>query len=120
VRERFTVHHHKKWRIKPDSINLNVNFEPLIDQSDRLVAGSLHRKFKFTIKTPKTIKWDRRDMARPCTDTSCTPSNVGDPFIVWGYTPLGGSGPDTGDTNLQVNHFLRARIEISENNLDVT
>jgi len=82
---RFKVHHHKVWRIRPTSAaNTAVDVDPFNN-----VTGQLHRTFRFKIPTPKYLKWDRRDLDSNVTTANTQgPSNCGDPFVCWGYTPL--------------------------------
>lgn len=108
-RNRFKVIKHLKWKIVPKSADVSeIATVPNIS-----VAGNLHRTFRVKIPTPKIAKWDRRDLDLDSTnDIVQTPYNVGDPFVVWGYTPFPQEdGPDTIATNLVVDSYLTLRCE---------
>lgn len=110
-RKRFKVHHHKVWKIRPTAIsNTAVDVDPF-----NCAAGNLDRKFRFKIPTPKMLKWDRRDLDLANGNADCqTPMNVGDPFVVWGYSTYPNT-PDTVSQNLVVDSWTRLRIEVLPN-----
>lgn len=110
-RKRFKVHHHKVWRIRPTAIgNTAIDVDPY-----NSVAGNLSRKFRFKIPTPKVLRWDRRDLDLEASDVAVqTPSNCGDPFVVWGYSTYPNS-PDVVSTNLVIDSWSKLRIEILPN-----
>lgn len=108
---RFKVHHHKIWKIRPTSAaNTAVDVDPFNN-----VTGQLYRKFRFKIPTPKVFRWDRRDLdvASTAANTQC-PSNASDPLVCWGYTTLPNS-PDILTTNLVVNGWTTLRVELGPN-----
>lgn len=108
---RFKVHHHKIWKIRPTSAaNTAVDVDPFCN-----VTGNLYRKFRMKIPMPKVLKWDRRDLDQQNTSSLVqAPSNVGDPFVCWGYTTLPNS-PDVLTTNLVVNGWTTLRVELGPN-----
>lgn len=110
-RNRFKVHHHKVWKIRPTSaVNTAVDVDPFCN-----ATGNLHRTFRFKIPTPKVLKWDRRDLdIGSSAAIAQTPSNCGDPFVCWGYTPLP-NAPDILTTNLVVNGWTTVRVEVLPN-----
>lgn len=115
-RERFGVIAHKKWAIRPTAINVLKDEIPTINQIRLSVLGNLRRTFRIKIPTPKIIKWDRRDFLKEVGALEAQhPRNVNDPFVVWGYTPIGGAGPDVADTNLHVRSFTKWVGELDEN-----
>jgi len=110
-RDRFTVVHHKKWVINPTSaVTTAVDVDPFTN-----VTGKLFHEFSFNIPCPKLLKWDRRSLDLPCSDGGAqTPNNVGDPFVIWGYTTIP-NGPDVIAQNLVVNAYTDARLELLPN-----
>lgn len=109
-RRRFKVIKHKTWDITPSS----AVFDSIDNVPNVSVAGKLTRKFKFRIPTPKRLVWDRRKMDAQSSDGNAqTPVNVGDPFVVWGYTPFPG-GPDVIATNLVVEAYTTIRLELPD------
>jgi len=107
-RRRFTVIKHKKWKIYPKSIA----FQQDTGTSAGIACGGIFsRKFSVNIPTPKVLKWDRRVSDELSDSDTCqTPCNVGDPFVVWGYTPYP-DGPDAIATNLVVDHYLTLKVQ---------
>lgn len=107
---RFKVLHHKKWTFVPNSQGYFAEPAPLTG-TPIATPFNARRSFRFKIKMPKVLKWDRRVLDSTVTGlNSQTPMNVGDPFAVWGYIKYPNANLIT-TPDLQIDHYLTARIE---------